>query len=199
MLARRVQALRLGRIGSLKQSAASAKALPRSPLLQYGSAQRCIKQFSTSPDEGIVEAVMGCVPSMNLSAEQVKSEITRYWGAFVAKDAATLSDFYAHESVGFSSRSRRSEPGRMAAIRRDREYFQHEGRIHSTIEGIEIVLLGDSVAVAAYTFSFNAIRVNALGKIVVEDIQDGRATQVFAFDTDGRLRIFHEHFSEAAG
>jgi ketosteroid isomerase-like protein len=135
---------------------------------------------------------------MNLTAEQVKAEITRYWKSFMDKDAASLGDFYAHESVGFSSTSRRSEPGRMAAIRREREYFQNSGHIQATIDGVEVILLGESAAVAAYTFRFHAGRSEALGNITEEDIQDGRATQVFAFDADGRLRIFHEHFSEAA-
>jgi len=136
---------------------------------------------------------------MSLSVEQIKAEIGRYWKAFMDKDAATLSNFYAHESVGFGSSSRRSEPGRMAAIRREREYFQNTGKILATIEGVEVVLLGDSAAVAAYTFRFHASRSDAMGKTSEEDIQDGRATQVFALDADGRLRIFHEHFSQPVG
>jgi ketosteroid isomerase-like protein len=136
---------------------------------------------------------------MSLSPEQVKAEITRYWKAFTDKDAATLSEFYAHESVGFSSTSKRSEPGRMAAIRRQREYFGGGGRIEAKVEGIEVVLLGDSAAIAAYMFRFHASRTDALGKTVEEDIRDGRATQVFALDPDGRLRIFHEHFSQPVG
>lgn len=87
----------------------------------------------------------------------------------------------------------------MAAIRRDREYFQTSGPIQASIGEIEIVLLGDSAAVAAYTFRFHANRSDTLGKSSGENIEDGRATQVFAFDTDGRLRIFHEHFSQPVG
>lgn len=132
---------------------------------------------------------------MTLSIDLVKTEIARYWTAFINKDATTLNDFYAHESLGFSSTAKRSEPGRMAAIRREREYFGNDGKIHATIDGIELVMVADSVAVAAYTFQFHASRTNASGKIVQEDIQDGRATQIFAFDSDGQLRIFHEHFS----
>ncbi len=133
---------------------------------------------------------------MNLSADQVKAEISRYWKAFTDKDSATLGDFYAHESVGVSSTSKRSEPGRMAAIRREREYFQASGQIQATVDGVEIVLLGDRAAVAAYTFQFQASRSDALGNVSEEEIRNGRATQVFAFDTDGQLRIFHEHFSQ---
>jgi ketosteroid isomerase-like protein len=136
---------------------------------------------------------------MSLSPDQVKAEIARYWKAFTDKDAATLSEFYAHESVGFSSTSRRSEPGRMAAIRREREYFHGSGKVEAKIDDIEVVPLGDAAAVAAYMFRFHATRSDALGKTVEEDIQDGRATQVFALDTDGRLRIFHEHFSQPVG
>lgn len=136
---------------------------------------------------------------MNLSPDQIREEIDRYWKAFTEKEAASLSDFYAHESVGFSSTSKRSEPGRMAAIRRDREYFHSGSPIKASVEGVEVVLLGDSVAVAAYTFRFHARRSNTLGKLVDEDIEEGRATQVFSYDSDGHLRIFHEHFSQPVG
>jgi hypothetical protein len=134
-----------------------------------------------------------------LSTEFVRSEVSRYWEAFTSKDADTLEDFYAHESIGFSSTSTRSEPGRLAAIRRKREYFGNEGTIRSELGTIEVVPLGEQAVVACYTFQFHASRSYLLDRIVEEHIRNGRATQVFGLDTDGHLRIFHEHFSEATG
>jgi len=61
---------------------------------------------------------------------------------------------------------------------------------------IEVVMLGDESAVASYTFQFHATKVaNLLGKGKEEDIQQGRATQVFTRDVEGKLRIVHEHLS----
>jgi hypothetical protein len=56
-------------------------------------------------------------------------------------------------------------------------------------------LIGDSGAVASYNFQFHANRAAALGKTEEEDIKNGRATQVFMLDVDGKLRIVHEHLS----
>ena len=53
-------------------------------------------------------------------------------------------------------------------------------------------------AVACYTFTFRARRLTGLGKTIEEHIIDGRATQVFGCDPEGRIRMFHEHFSQAA-
>jgi ketosteroid isomerase-like protein len=78
---------------------------------------------------------------VSISAEQVRAEVGRFWGAFAAKSAD----------------------------------------------------------VASYTFEFHASRVSgALGKVVEEDIQNGRATQVYVQQADGSLCILHEHLSLVA-
>ena len=129
-----------------------------------------------------------------LSPEAVRSEVARFWNAFSAKNVEVLEDFYAHESVGFGSSSTRSEPGRLSATRRQREYFGSSSPIRAQISQIDVVMIGESAAIASYSFEFHATRSTATGKSE-ENISNGRATQVFAFDPDGRLRIFHEHFS----
>ena len=130
----------------------------------------------------------------DLSPETVRSEVARFWNAFSTKNVELLEDFYAHESVGFGSSSTRSEPGRLSATRRQREYFGSSSPIRAQISQIDVVMIGESAAVASYSFEFHATRSTATGKSE-ENIRNGRATQVFAFDPDGRLRIFHEHFS----
>ena len=132
-----------------------------------------------------------------LSVDQVRAEVQRFWNAFAGKDAQTLADFYAHEASVFGSDATRSEPGRLAATRRQREYFGAHSTVKATLGMIEVLLLADgAAAVADYTFQFNASKVmTALGSMTEENIKHGRATQVFAFDPDGKVRIFHEHLS----
>jgi ketosteroid isomerase-like protein len=133
----------------------------------------------------------------NLTVDQVKAEVTRFWKVFMDKDAVGLADFYAHESSVFGSAANRSEPGRLAATRRQREYFGAHCSIQAQVGVVEVLILADgSAAVADYTFQFHASKVmTALGSTTEEHIKYGRATQVFAYDPDGKLRIVHEHLS----
>ncbi len=130
----------------------------------------------------------------SLSSELVRAEVARYWNAFIGKHGEELSAFYASESSVFGSLSRRPEPGRLAAARRIREYFGPRCVLRAQCGPIEVVLLGDSAAVASYIFEFHAEQ-NATAGGEAEHIQHGRCTQVFALDPDGQLKIFHEHMS----
>lgn len=132
-----------------------------------------------------------------LTPDQVRGEVQRFWNAFCGKDAESLADFYAHESSVFGSAATRSEPGRLAATRRQREYFGAHSTVKAHLGTIEVLVLADGqAAVADYTFEFHASKVmTALGTPAEENIKHGRATQVFAFDPDGKLRIVHEHLS----
>ena len=133
---------------------------------------------------------------MAISAEKVRNEVERFWSAFSSKAADVIEAFYLPESTVFSSVSSRAEPGRLAATRRKREYFHPQSRIRVQLGRIEVQLIGDLTAVASYTFEFHASRVmGALGKDVEEDIQNGRATQVFVEQSDGQVCILHEHLS----
>ena len=132
-----------------------------------------------------------------LTVDQVRAEVVRFWNVFANKDSEALAEFYAHESSVFGSSATRSEPGRLAATRRQREYFGAHSSVKATTGMIEVLILGDgSAAVADYTFQFHASKVmTALGTPTEENIKHGRATQVFAYDPDGKLRIMHEHLS----
>jgi len=133
-----------------------------------------------------------------ISADQVRGEVQRFWSAFASKSAETIESFYLPESTVFSSVSSRAEPGRLAATRRKREYFHPQSRIRVQLGHIDVQTVGDGAAIANYTFEFHASQVmGALGKDVEEDIQNGRATQLFV-EQDGRLCILHEHLSYIA-
>jgi ketosteroid isomerase-like protein len=131
-----------------------------------------------------------------LTPGQIQAEVQHFWNVFMDKDAEALMDFYSAESSVFSSVSARPEPGRLAAARRQREYFHKSANLRATAGNIDVVMLGDNAGVASYTFQFHAIRVLGADKhSTQEDISHGRATQVFIVDHDGKIRIVHEHLS----
>ncbi len=135
---------------------------------------------------------------MVLSQEIVRAEVTRFWNAFTSKSIDALEDFYAHQSSVFGSVSNRPEPGRLAAKRREREYFQFESVLRYQLGIVDVVTLSDTSAVACYTFQFHATKLSG-SKRTEEHITGGRASQVFAIDpADQKIRIYHEHFSIAA-
>jgi len=133
---------------------------------------------------------------VKVTVDEVQAEVRRFWSVFAGKSPEGLKGFYAGESSVFGSRSTRSEPGSLAAARRQREYFTPQTTMKVQLGAIEVVMLGEEAAVASYTFQFHATKVaNLLGKGQEEDIRQGRATQVFTRDVEGKLRIVHEHLS----
>jgi ketosteroid isomerase-like protein len=135
-------------------------------------------------------------PSEKISAEQIKAEVQRFWSTFTSKNAEQLMEFYSPEASVFSSVTARPEPGRLAAARRQREYFHGRSSLRASVGMIDVILLGDVAAVASYTFQFHASKVaSGLSEQADEEIKAGRATQVFALDPEGKLRIVHEHLS----
>ena len=115
-----------------------------------------------------------------ITADLVKATVRRFWDVFTSKSSDALADFYAHESSVFGSQTTRTEPGRLAAARRHREYFHAQSVLKAEVGEIEVISLGERAAVASYTFKFHATKVaNMLGKTVEEEITSGRATQVF--------------------
>lgn len=136
------------------------------------------------------------IPRVQITAEQVRAEVARFWAAFSSKSSDVVDGFYLPDSTVFSSLSPRAEPGRLAATRRKREYFHPQSRIRVQVGTIEVQPISDTAAIASYNFEFHATRVaGALGRPTEEDIEQGRATQVFVLQSDGRVCILHEHLS----
>ncbi len=134
-----------------------------------------------------------------LTTEEVRAEVARYWGAFTSKTVDMVEDFYCPEATVFGSSAVRAEPGRLAATRRKREYFHPQTKVRVQVGPIEVQMIGADAAIATYTFEFHASKVSgALGKTIEEDLDTGRATQVFIRQIDGRLRVLHEHFSNVS-
>jgi ketosteroid isomerase-like protein len=131
-----------------------------------------------------------------LTIEQVKAEVHRFWNAFASKDSQALVRFYSAGATVFNSTSSRYELGLLSTARREREYFQRNTKIKVELGEILVVVMGEHAesAVASYTFHFHASNL-ALAGGGVEDIQQGRASHVFAYGPDGNLCIMHEHLS----
>ncbi|MGC1484717.1 MAG: nuclear transport factor 2 family protein [Candidatus Acidiferrum sp.] len=133
-----------------------------------------------------------------LTSEEVREAIQRFWAAFLAKSEDELNDFYAPASTVFQIAMGRSEPGRLGAMRRSREYFNPDTRMELKLSTIEVVLCGNDAGVASYTFQFQATGRDVGGKRAAEKLDTVRATHVMHRDASGKLRIAHEHFSVPA-
>lgn len=135
-------------------------------------------------------------PSTNLSADEVRKTIQLFWTTFLAKSEEPLSAFYAPTSTVFQIAMARSEPGRLGAMRRAREYFHADTRMELKLSPIDVVLCGADGGVASYTFQFQANgRDLGAGKRSEEKLECVRATHVLHRDPSGKIRIVHEHFS----
>src|SRR5690348_17105932 len=137
--------------------------------------------------------------SERLTAEDVRKAVQLFWTTFLAKSEQQLNDFYSAESTVFQIAMGRSEPGRLGAMRRSREYFGPDTRMELKLGTLDVVLIGDNAGVASYTFSFQASgRDVGGGKRAEEKLDLIRATHVFQRDAQGKMHILHEHFSVPA-
>ena len=131
-----------------------------------------------------------------LTPDDVRKAVNLFWTTFLAKSEDVLNSYYAAASSVFQISMARSEPGRLGAMRRSREYFRSDTRMDLKLGAIDIALIGADAAVATYTFQFQATgRDLGGGKRVEEKLEIVRATHVFQRDAKGKLLIIHEHFS----
>ncbi len=129
-----------------------------------------------------------------LNSDLVRMEIARFWNAFTEKKSDELAGFYASECSVFGSSSKRAEPGRLAAARRHREYFGKVSVLRVKVGNIDVVMLGETAAIATYTFEFHAAKTSRHGNSD-EHIVNGRCSHIFGIDADDQVKIFHEHMS----
>ena len=128
--------------------------------------------------------------------EEIRKAVELFWSTFLAKSENQLHSFYAAGSTVFQIAMGRSEPGRLGAMRRSREYFGPDTRMELKLGPMDVVLIGNDAGVASYTFSFQATgRDLGGGKHAEERLDLIRATHVFQRDAQGKMHILHEHFS----
>jgi len=133
--------------------------------------------------------------TVKLTADDVRKAVELFWAAFLAKSEDELNDFYAMGSTVFQVAMGRSEPGRLGAMRRSREYFNPDTRMELKLSPIDVMMCGDDTGIASYTFQFQATGRDLAGKRTEEKLDTVRATHVMHREASGKLRIAHEHFS----
>jgi ketosteroid isomerase-like protein len=132
----------------------------------------------------------------NISSEKVRAEVTRYWTAFTGKSADIMASMYAPYAMVFPTWATRPEPARLTVARRQREYFNPKTSITGYPGEIEVTLQ-DTTAVAVYTYQLHIVNSETGPRGTESHTLNGRATQVFALDHEGKLKIVHEHLSVA--
>ena len=83
-----------------------------------------------------------------LRSEDVRKTVDLFWTTFLAKSEDVLNSYYASDSSVFQIAMGRSEPGRLGAMRRSREYFRSDTRMDLKLGPIDVALIGTDAAVA---------------------------------------------------
>jgi ketosteroid isomerase-like protein len=134
--------------------------------------------------------------SGKVTAEEVREAVKRVWDANTSKGTEALAAMYATGSFVFTTDGVRPEPGKLVAMRREREYFHKDTSLQVDLGPIEVHILSDQAAVAYYTFNLRVKQKQiSPGKFADEDIPTGRITQVIQRQSDGKLLVLHEHLS----
>jgi ketosteroid isomerase-like protein len=131
------------------------------------------------------------------SAADVRALVQDFWDFFIRKSKSQFDEMYSPSATVFAADARRGEPARLMLVRRARELFGAASAVGANLGSIDVQLLRDDLAVASYPFHFTVTRSLPNGKRVSVDVPFGRATQVFQRDSNGILRIIHEHMSSA--
>jgi ketosteroid isomerase-like protein len=112
--------------------------------------------------------------------------------------ADKLEEMYSPSAIVFTGKAKGSESAKLMAVRRSRHLPGAALSSRAEIGSVDVQIVGQDVAVAAYTSSFNTQEILANGGKVQINTPFGRATQIFQRGEDGALRIVHEHLSAAA-
>jgi ketosteroid isomerase-like protein len=133
--------------------------------------------------------------SRPVSAEEVQHAIHKSWRALQSKSIGELEAGFLPTGIFFGADARRSEPARLAIMRRAREFFSAGCSVHADLGPIEAQTAGSGVALGAYTFQFQMVRQQSNGTRVKMVTPLCRSSVVLVRDETGALRILHEHQS----
>jgi ketosteroid isomerase-like protein len=133
----------------------------------------------------------------NISADEIRAEVKKFWDFFSRKSKSRFDEMYFQSASVFAADARRLEPARLMLVRRERELFGPTSLVAAKLGSIDVQLLGADLAVASYPFHMAITRTFASGKRFQVEVPSGRSTQVFQRDEKGALRIIHEHMSSA--
>jgi ketosteroid isomerase-like protein len=132
-----------------------------------------------------------------ISPDEVRALVHRLWSIRSGKSSDSLEDLYSPSAVMFTGNTKRSEGGRLSAVRRMRKLRGPGFAAGAKIDPIEVHLAGPDVAIASDTYRFHSHRTRKDGSREQRDTLFGRSTQMFQRGVRGDLRIVHEHLSSA--
>jgi len=132
-----------------------------------------------------------------ISPEDVRTAVRRFWTILCGKSKEKFAEMYFSGASVFSSTASRTEPGRLMLARRMRKIFDSSTSLNAELGTIEVQILGDNTAVAAYVYAFHATETGSDGSRTRRTTPFARATHIFQRDEQGALRIIHEHLSSA--
>ena len=135
-----------------------------------------------------------------LTTTEVELAVRKYWAVTAAKDAKQQQSFFANHAVVFTSASKRLEPARLVSMHRQREYLAKSTKLRIHVANIQVIPLGPTAALAAYTLEFHAEEMPVEGMVMKspdEHLSNARVTHVLERGEDGALKIVHEHISLA--
>jgi ketosteroid isomerase-like protein len=136
-----------------------------------------------------------------LTKAEIETAVLAYWKALSAKDAIQQQNFYDDQAGIFSTESKKLERARTVLLRRQREYLTAATKTQVQVGAIDVELIGPHHALAAYTIQLDAKHVTRTSSAVAseEHLNNARVTHVFHRQSDGALRIVHEHISVPQG
>jgi ketosteroid isomerase-like protein len=137
-----------------------------------------------------------------LTKTDVESAVRAYWRALAAKEVVQQQNFYDDQAGIFTTDSNKLERARLVLLRRQREYLSAATRTTIQVGEIDVEIIGGSHAVAAYIIRLDAkdvSRTSSSGHSTEEHLENARVTHIFHRQSDGALRIVHEHISVPQG
>lgn len=137
----------------------------------------------------------GCEIMDDISPEDVRAEVRRFWAILTGKLKDKLAEMYSPTAIAFTGKGKRSESAKLIAVRRSRQLAAASSIVRGELDSIEVQIVGPDAAIAAYTYNYHGDKIRADGTKVQLDTLLGRATQIFQRDDAGVLRIVHEHLS----
>lgn len=132
-----------------------------------------------------------------ISSDEIRAEVQKFWNILSGKSSEKLEDLYSPAAIIFTGKAKRSESGRLAAVRRMRQLSGPNLASGADLDAIEVQIAGTDVAIATYTYRFHSHRMGKDGSREQRNTLFGRSTQIFQRDDSGTLRIVHEHLSSA--
>src|SRR5262249_7772836 len=107
----------------------------------------------------------------SITADDIRKAVEEFWSVFLTKSEQDLNSFYGPGSSVFQIAMGRSEPGRLGAMRRAREYFNSDTKMDVKVSPVDVVLCGNDAGVACYTFQFSATGREFGGKRAEEKLE----------------------------